>query len=137
MERMADKMIDTDNALVSGQIEKRMAQLERDKLLVTEKIEKLSKPVRAFDELFEHALIFLANPQKIWDKGNFEDKRNVLKLAFSERLKYSRETGIRTPKTSIPFKTLGVFLDGQNEMAHPRGFEPLASAFGADSSDHR
>ena len=65
MERMVDKMIDTDNALISDQLEKRMAKLDSEKLLIAEKIKKLSKPARGFDEMFEHALLFLANPHRI------------------------------------------------------------------------
>lgn len=119
MVKLVDKMIDTDNAIVTEQLEQRMERLEREKLLLGEKIEKLSKPQRGFDEMFEHSLTFLANPHKIWEKGNFKDKRNVLKLTFVERLRYSRNEGLRTPKTSIPFKALGMFLSGEKVMVRP------------------
>ena len=84
--------------------------------------------------MFENALSFLANPYNIWENGTFADRRNVLKLAFTSKLKYSRNEGLRTPETSMPFKVLGGFWDGEREMAHPRGFEPLASAFGGQRS---
>ena len=134
MTRLVDKMLDTDNQIVIEQIEKRMTALESEKLLLSEKIEKLGAPVRGFDEMFEHALTFLANPYNIWKNGTFADRRNVLKLAFAERLKYSRDEGLRTPQTSMPFKVLGGFWDGEKEMAHPTGFEPVASAFGGQRS---
>ena len=86
--------------------------------------------------MFEHALRFLANPYNTWENGTFADRRNVLKLAFASKLKYSRDEGLRTPETSIPFKVLGGFWDGKKEMAHPTGFEPVASAFGAVKMAH-
>lgn len=111
-------MIDTDNPLVSEQFEKRLAEMEQDKRLMAEKIKKLSKPEARYDEKFEHALTFLANPYKIWKNGSAELRKIVLKLAFTERLAYCRKEGLRTPKTSIPFSILGGFLDGKKEMAH-------------------
>jgi len=118
MVKLVDKMIDSENALVTAQLEKRLAQLEKDKQIKAEKVEKLSKPVRGYGELFEPALMFLANPYKIWRNGTYEDRRIVLKLAFTERLRYSRKSGLRTPKTSIPFKALGTFSTSKNGMAH-------------------
>jgi len=119
-----DRMIDTENALVSEQLEKRLADMERKKRLMAEKIENLSKPAGRYDEKFEHALTFLANPYKIWKNGSAELRKIVLKLAFTERLAYCRKDGLRTPKTSIPFSILGDFLDGQKEMAH-RGCDEM------------
>ena len=134
MARLVDKMLDTDNPIVTEQIEKRMTALESEKLRLSEKIEKLGAPARGFDEMFEHALRFLANPYNIWENGTFADRRNVLKLAFTSKLKYSRNEGLRTPETSMPFKVLGGFWDGEREMAHPTGFEPVTSAFGGQRS---
>jgi len=124
MVKLVDKMIDSENTLVTAQLEKRLAQMEQDKQIKAEKVEKLSKPVRGYSELFEPALMFLANPYKIWRNGTYEDRRIVLKLAFTERLRYSRKSGLRTPKTALPFKVLDGFLGGINEMAHLGGFEP-------------
>ena len=58
----------------------------------------------------------------------------MLNLAFLEPIAYDRSKGIRTPKTTLPFKALGNFGMENLEMAHPRGFEPLASAFGGQRS---
>jgi len=130
-------MLNTDNAIVTEQIEKRLTALESEKHLIAEKIDKLAKPARGFDEMFEHALTFLANPYKIWENGTFADRRNVLKLAFAGKLQYCRNTGLRTPKTSIPFKVLSGFLDGQNGMVRPTGFEPVAPRLGMDQEQSR
>ena len=68
--------------------------------------------------MFEHAMQFLSNPKKLWGSKRLEDKKTVLKLAFQERLPYHRETGFRTPKTTIPISTLaGISMD-KSKMAH-------------------
>ena len=59
---------------------------------------------------------FLSSPQKLWESGRFSLQRTVLKLAFSERLVYDRNSGYRTPKTSLPFRVLEGFLPSKNKM---------------------
>lgn len=68
--------------------------------------------------MFELAITFLASPCNIWEKGTFAERRAVLKMAFIGRLAYSRKSGFRTPKISIPFKALADFQSMKNEMAH-------------------
>ena len=48
----------------------------------------------------------------------------VLKLAFAERLAYSRSDGFRTPKTTMPFKALDGFVGDEDGLADREGFEP-------------
>ncbi len=60
---------------------------------------------------------FLASPWKLWGSDRIEDKRTVLKLAFSERLAYERGKGFRTPKTTMPFNMLGGLHMQNCEMA--------------------
>jgi site-specific DNA recombinase len=38
-------------------------------------------------------LTFLANPWKLWESGNINLRRAVLKLAFAERIQYCRIQG--------------------------------------------
>lgn len=68
--------------------------------------------------MFDHALTFLDNPHKFWEIGTFEDRRTVLKLAFTGKLQYSRKTELRTPKIALPFKVLGDFMSDEKVMAH-------------------
>ena len=65
--------------------------------------------MRSFDETVRTTLDFLSNPWKLWASGRLEDRRAVLKLAFADRLVYSRNEGVRTANTTLPFKVLGVF----------------------------
>lgn len=57
----------------------------------------------------------------------------VLRLAFTSPVAYDRESGFRTLEVSEIFK---IFEPSalKCKVVHPRGFEPLASAFGGQRS---
>ncbi len=124
IEKAVDLMMETSSQAVMKRIEERIAKLENQKLLLAEKIEGISGPARSFDEMYRTSMEFLKNPNKIWALGRFEDKRAVLKLAFSKPLTYDRNTGYRTPDFSLPFKVLGNNFDHDMKMAEREGFEP-------------
>ena len=88
---------------------------------------KKVNPSNGYEEMSEWAITLFANPHRILAKGTFQKNHAVIKIAFSDSLAYSRKTGLRTPKTSIPFKALGIFNDGENKMVRPAGLEPAAS----------
>lgn len=52
---------------------------------------------RYYDEIFRTAMAFLAKPHQLWLSERLEDKRAVLKLAFSDCLAYVRNEGFRNP----------------------------------------
>lgn len=134
IDSLVDRIVESDNDRVAKAYEVRIEKMEREKLRLEEMITNSGKPKHTFEELFELAMSFLANPWKIWTSGDYSLQRMVLRLAFSERVAYSRENGLRPPQKALPFKALEVFQVEKCEMAHPRGFEPLASAFGGRRS---
>ena len=56
--------------------------------------------------MFVLTMDFLANPHRLWAYEHYNDKRTVLILTFADKLTYSRQTGYRTPKMSLPFNIL-------------------------------
>jgi site-specific DNA recombinase len=70
-------------------------------------------------------MLFFASHSKLWRSGDFEHRKLVLRLAFSDRIPYDRDGGFRTPKTSFPFKVLEGLRTGRSEMARPKRFELL------------
>ena len=100
-------------------------ELEEQKIRTAEALAISGRPLRSFDESLRTALEFLANPLKLWQFGNLEYKRVVLKLAFADRLIYSRKEGFRTAVLSLPFKVLELLSEAGKEMALPTGFEPV------------
>jgi len=86
--------------------ETRIEKLEKEKRILEEKLTNNTPPAGRFDEMFELATAFLANPRKLWNSGQIHWQRTALRLAFVERLAYSRKTGLRTPDLALPFKVL-------------------------------
>jgi len=117
IENLLDRIIETENPRIIAAYEKRLSKLETDKLVLVEKQQNGVKPAHSFDDLFELATSFLANPWKLWESGQLTLKRTVLRLAFSERIAYCRYEGLRTPKTTLPFKVLEGFHMGKCKMA--------------------
>ena len=114
-----DRIVEATVPSAISRYEQRIAQLEKEKLLMQESIYSTPQQGR-FEELFEHAMNFLSNPYKLWAFGEFSHKRTVLKLAFSDRLTYNRKTGLRTPKIALPFKVFEGFHDNNLRMVGHR-----------------
>jgi site-specific DNA recombinase len=132
--QVVDRIVDAESKTVIGALEKRLDEMEQRKLLLAENIAKCGTPVRDYDESFRTSMEFLASPWILWESDSLEDRRAAVKLTFSDQLKYDRKTGFRTPEISLPFKALRGISDDNEVMAHPKGFEPLASAFGGQRS---
>lgn len=124
IEQFLDRIADTSVPSVVGAYEKRILNLEEQKILIREKIENRGQPMRGFDETLRTALEFLASPWNLWDSERLEDKRMVLKLAFADRLTYVRNEGFRTANLALPFKVLASFSGLENKMVPRRGLEP-------------
>ncbi len=107
IKKLVERTLEVTSSRVMAAYEKRIDELEIKKLVLSEKVSKTGIPQRPFDDILELSLKFLSNPYGIWTTGKFTLKRMVLKLAFSEPLLYCKETGYRTPKTSLPFSMLG------------------------------
>ncbi len=135
VEQLLDRIVDAQSATVVSAYEARIQKLEEDKRILSESMDNVGRPVRDFDDSLRTALQFLSSPWKIWVSDRFEDKQTVLKLTFADRLAYARNEGFRTAETTLPFKVLEGFCGGKNKMAHPRGFEPLTSAFGGQRTN--
>ncbi|MEP1206845.1 MAG: hypothetical protein ABJM29_11305 [Rhizobiaceae bacterium] len=50
-------------------VDNKIAKLERQKLVLSEKLAKSGKPKHGFDEVFELTLQILSNPWKLWISG--------------------------------------------------------------------
>jgi len=97
-------------------VEKKIDEVEKEKLLAVEKMENGMAPKSTIEEILELCLRFLSSPWKIWDSGDLVLRKAVLGLTFSERLSNHREEGYRTPNYSLPFKVLGGIRTGNCEM---------------------
>lgn len=96
-EALLDRIVDARTPSEISAYETRIAKMERQKLLIAEKLanerQQGRKQAGTFEELFERAWEFLSSPCKIWGFNHLTLHRKVLRLAFTERLNYHRKTG--------------------------------------------
>ena len=130
VDQFLDRIADANIPSVIKAYESRIQKLEFQRIEMSEKIAKCGRPIRSFDETLRTAFNFLENPYKFWASEHLEDKRAVLKLAFADRLSYSRSEGFRTANLTLPFKALANFSIGEARMARPTRFERVTPAFG-------
>jgi site-specific DNA recombinase len=116
IEKAMDLLLESSHPNIAQNLEKRIAQMEREKVVLTEKLKNIGQPLRPLRSISRTSLDFLANPHRIWASERLEDKRAVLKLVVSEPVAYDREEGSRTPKFALPFKHLGGNLESKNKM---------------------
>ncbi|MBO0906341.1 hypothetical protein [Jiella sonneratiae] len=103
--QLLDRVVEATNTTVIATYERRIAKLEKDKLITAEKLARSGKPQRPFDEMFELALGFPSNPRKLWASGEITLQKTVLRLAFADRLAVSIRPG---PRRSVdPVLALG------------------------------
>lgn len=129
VQQLLERILDTSVPSVIAAYEDRIRTLEADKTVLKEKIIDTRRPKTNFDTALRTALEFLSSPWILWNSPRFEDKRTVLKLTFSSKLEYARNSGFRTANLTLPFKVLGSFCGEEKEMAHPKRFELLTPRF--------
>ncbi len=130
---LVERMVETSNPKVMAALENKIAKLDEKKLLLTDKLSQNTKPKGTLGEIIELLRNYLANHWNIYENGTLEVRKTTLKTAFTTPLAYDRKNGYRTPQVSVIFEFFEK-ITSKCEMAHLRGFEPLASAFGGQRS---
>lgn len=121
IDQLMDRIVEASSVSMITAYERRVEKLQREKLIAAEKLQQKPGPKRPFEEMFELACDFLSSPWNIWNAESLAGRRMVLRMVFSERPAYGRNSGFRTPKTTLPFKLLGDFRMGKCEMAERKG----------------
>ncbi|MBI1495217.1 recombinase zinc beta ribbon domain-containing protein [Rhodobacteraceae bacterium MYP1-1] len=113
IEALLSRIMQASNDAVIGAYENKITELEKSKVLMAENLaEKASKPKR-YEDYLELSLKFLSSPWKIWESGDANLRRIVLRLGFSGGFSYHRIDGARTPQIALPFKALGMLSGGE------------------------
>ena len=129
IQQFLKRIVETDNPSVIGAYEGKIGELERSRLLAKEKLANAGKPQRGFGEMFELAMCFIANPWNLWQSGDLQLRRTVLKLAFTDRIPYDRDKGFLNLKKAFPFKLLEEKSMSMKEVVPGGGFEPPTRGF--------
>ncbi|GFE52506.1 hypothetical protein So717_42590 [Roseobacter cerasinus] len=132
IDKYVDRIGDAGSAAAIAAYERKIASLEDERLLGEEKLAESSARTGAKDReakgKIELALTFLANPWKLWETGDKTLRKLVLRLTFSERLRYRRNEGHRTPQVTVPFTFFGI-SDAKCQMVPGGGIEPPTRGF--------
>jgi len=121
IDEFLSRIVSTQTVSVINIYEKKIAELERSKLLAEEKLAQTTSQHGSKPKSLELSHEILANPWKLWASGNLLHQKMLLRLAFTDRLTYCRNDGYRTPKMSIPFKVLANICDCKCEMVQMTG----------------
>ena len=122
-ESLTDRLIGADEPAVIKAYEGQLAKLETKKRVLKEQTSKALEPQKPFEALFDQAWAFLANPSILWENGNYDHKRLLLRLAFTDNLAYCRDTGFAeclNRKIALPFGTYEK-ISGKSKMVPRRG----------------
>ncbi len=122
--QLLDRLLDTEDENLCAVYEGKVKELGMRKILLREKIEANNRPQQTFNEIYRTAFDFLKNPQKLWVSGDIVAQKTVLKLTFSENVRYSKKEGFRTALTTCPFRFFRDFVPSKYLMVTPAGFEP-------------
>ena len=128
---LVDRIVDATSERVVKAYEQRIEGLDRKKLVLGEKLQNTGKPKRTFEEMFELTMQFLSSPCNIWKNGGLAEKKTVLRLVLSDRLQYSRENGLRTPRIARVFSIMKGETMTDGKMA---GREQLGSNYSPEHS---
>ncbi len=116
IEGLLDRIVEAKNASVVSAYETRIEKLERDKIVISERLEKSLPPKGRLEDCMELTLKFLSSPWEIYKNGDFALRQAVLRLAFSRPLRYTQNGVYGTPEFSFPFSNLGDLFGAKSEM---------------------
>ncbi len=116
IENLLDRIVESGNPSLVSAYESRLEKLERDKIVISERVARTVPPKGRLEDCIEHALKFLANPWILYKNGDFVMRQTVLRLVFSDPLRYSPNGVYGTPNFSFPFKYLAGISGAKSEM---------------------
>ena len=129
-----DCIVESSSTMITA-FEKRVDALESEKLLLAATASRGVPGKDLCQEFFELAISFLANPCKLWDKGDFVPKKNCAQTGVSEHAAHDPKTGLRTPRNRAIFQSVGCILRGKGWCTqHDSNVRPLPSEGNALSS---
>jgi len=109
VDQLLNSITQVRSATVLASFEKKIEQLENEKIVIAERLANCDPSKLSFDESVRTALAFLRTPWKLWTFGDYTHKRLLLQLAFSKRVEWVLNEGLRTAELSLPFRALANF----------------------------
>lgn len=124
IDKLVARVVEASAPAVIEAYEKQIAAMDRRRLVLKETALKPALPANRFEDTYRTAYTVLSNPWKLWDTGRYELRRLVLRLLFTDRIKYCRNEGYRTASIAEPLRLLGSFSTPVEGMVGLAGLEP-------------
>jgi hypothetical protein len=86
IESFLDRVLDASNPRVVKSYEDRIDELERQKIILSERKENIIPPKGRLEDCIELTLRFLSSPYDIYKNSSYALRQCVLRLAFSRPL---------------------------------------------------
>lgn len=127
VEQFLDRVVEADNPVLIQTYETKIRTLQEERTALNEKIKLCGRPLDTFENTFRTAINFLGNPLSLWESECIQQRRLLIRMAFSDRMTYDRNKGFRTAAFSQPFAVLEDLRQGNLEMVGPVGLEPTTN----------
>ncbi len=126
--KLADEIIDIENATVKAQFKKRMSE----KCLELEKIDdllgkKISYAI-PYRTSYDQIIGMVKSPYQTWAKGSVAQKHQLFSFMFDSRLVYEYKSGYRTPEKACLYKLFDLIEAGHTVDVEMGGSEPPCNA---------
>ncbi len=126
IESLTERLLATDVPSVIAAYENQIGKLETKKAVMRQRCGRVFEPQKPFEEMFKQAWGFFSNPCNLWENGSYAHKRLLLRMAFTDKLAYSRDDGFidcLNRKIAVPFGVYGD-LEKNSGMVRTGGLEP-------------
>lgn len=121
---LVEKIEYTKSKSLSAKYEGRIEELEEEKRGYLSQRVVTKHTQKDFGTAYAVVQNFLQNPLALWNSDVFENKRTVLKLAFTSVIPFSKEEGIGTAPFSLLFELCKVAETDKSKMVEMPGVEP-------------
>lgn len=98
-------------------------QIEKDNL---EKNVLTSTEQFNFETALKKVIAFLRDPLENWQNGDLQQKRMVIKLVFTEKIRFNSQTGFETVNYSLPFELFRHSKLNKESLVEMAGVEPAS-----------
>ncbi len=107
------RVVTTQNEVVIKEYEKKIEELSIKEIALKEKIKKVNTPRISFETALNKVFEVLENPYFKWEKGDLYEKRLVLKLVFTELLRFDYHQGFETASLALPLRVFEHFVNSK------------------------
>lgn len=129
IQKTMDLLVATEDCTLAEVYNDSLKKTKKEEQALENEIKKLQSMKLGTAEDFQNVLRtvqpFVEKPYKLWEKGDIEQKKKVLKMVFGDKLKYGKETKFRTAQTSSIFELISSLSNKKYQLVTLTGLEPV------------